>query len=236
MRTLQAFKALCYEENGTPKANNSRREEFNRKNSIYWVNEIPVDVLFVGDSITESFEVQAYFADLGNVVNRGIGGETVEFLSKRWDLDVTFLSPKVCVMSEGINNSYSLYQQYEKGIEITDDAIDGKISEMFVHYREIVDKCLRENIRLIVSSVLPLGVYDFRNSFILKLNGELEKLCQEKGVVYVNTYDLFTENDGILMKDYTFGDKLHPHVSGYDVLANALRSYIKEELKTANEK
>ena len=236
MRTLQAFKILCYEEDGTPKANSSRREEFNRKNSIYWVNKIPVDVLFIGDSITESFEIQPYFGDLGTIVNRGIGGETIDFLAKRWDLDVTILSPKVCVMSEGINNSYSLYQQYEKGIVITEQMIDSKIAEMLVHYKEIIDKSLQENIHLIISSVLPLGVYDFRNKFIIQLNHEIEKLCEENRVTYVNTYDIFTEDDGILMKDYTFGDKLHPHVLGYDVLAKVLRSYIAEELKKANEK
>ena len=236
MRTLRAFRSLCYEGGGRAKADSSRREEFNRKNSIYWVNEIPVDVLFIGDSITESFEVQPYFGDLGNVVNRGIGGETVEALIKRWDLDVTLLSPKVCVMSEGINNTYSLYQQYEKGIEITEEMIDVKISEMRSCYEEIIEKCLKADVRLIVSSVLPLGVYDFRNRFILKLNEEIKKVCEERGVTYVDTYNIFTEEDGILMKDYTFGDKLHPHVLGYNALANTLRDYIERELKKANEK
>lgn len=226
------FKSVCYNaENLEMFQNNGKREEFNRKNSIYYANEFPVDVLFIGDSITESFEVQPYFGELGSIVNRGIGGEAVEGLSKRFDLDVVMLKPKVCVLSEGINNSYELYQQYAKGVEITDGMIDSLILQMLPHYAEMIEKCLCANIRLIISSVLPLGVYDFRNKFILKLNSELEKLCKKKGVLYVDTYSALTEPDGILMKDYTFGDKLHPHVLGYNVLAKTLKPYIKKEIE-----
>lgn len=226
------FKSVCYSTENLEKFQNSaRREEFNRKNSIYYANGFPVDVLFIGDSITESFEVQPYFGEFGTVVNRGIGGEIVENLSKRFDLDVIMLKPKVCVLSEGINNSYALYQQHEQGVEITDEMMDNHILEMLPHYAEVIEKCLCANIRLIISSVLPLGVYDFRNKFILKLNSEIEKLCKSKGVVYVDTYSAFTESDGVLMKDYTFGDKLHPHVLGYNVLAETLKPYIKKELE-----
>lgn len=210
-----------------------KRAEFNRKNSIYFVNEIPVDLCFVGDSITESFETNAYFSRFGTVVNRGIGGETIEYLAVRFPLDVIALKPKICVVSEGINNTYPLYQKYAAGEKISEEEIGSLIQKMMPYYREMAEQCFSSGIRLIFSSVLPIGVYDFRNGFILKLNAEIEKLCGEyakKGarISYADTYSSIVGADKILMEDFTFGDKLHPHVLGYNKIAKVLEGHIEK--------
>ena len=52
-----------------------RRTEFDIRNSQIFCNKIPVDIVFLGDSITHFWEVEEYFKEYGIVVNRGIGGE-----------------------------------------------------------------------------------------------------------------------------------------------------------------
>lgn len=210
-----------------------KRAEFDRKNSIYYVNEIPVDICFAGDSITESFEVNAYFSKFGTVINRGIGGETIEYLAIRFPLDVVALKPKICIVSEGINNTYELYKKYSAGQKIPEEDIDNEIQKMLPYYKTIAEQCVSAGIKLIFSSVLPIGVYDFRNSFILKLNAAIKELCAEfsaKGakICYANTYSSVVSADKIIMDDLTFGDKLHPHVLGYNRIAKALEPYIEK--------
>ena len=86
-----------------------RREEFNRRNSVYLVNGVKPDIVFIGDSIIDWWEIQPYFSHLGTVVNRGIGGETTDSLAERFKQDAVDLQPKAIVVLEGINDLYSSY-------------------------------------------------------------------------------------------------------------------------------
>ena len=182
MRDIEEFKKLIDRKNLNFYGINvssgwaEKRAEFDRKNSIYYVNAIPVDICFAGDSITESFEVNAYFSEFGTVVNRGIGGETIEYLAIRFPLDVIALKPKICIVSEGINNTYELYKKYNEGREIGQEDIGSEIEKMIPYYKTIAQQCAFAGIKLIFSSVLPIGVYDFRNSFILRLNAAIKEI------------------------------------------------------------
>lgn len=71
-----------------------RRTEFDIRNSQIFCNKIPVDIVFLGDSITHFWEVEEYFKEYGIVVNRGIGGEVAHLAVKRFQADVVQLSPK----------------------------------------------------------------------------------------------------------------------------------------------
>ena len=56
---------------------------YNYHNESILTNQWPVDVVFVGDSITQLWELQGYFGSFGYVVNRGIGGDVADILARR---------------------------------------------------------------------------------------------------------------------------------------------------------
>ena len=81
-------------------AADSRRMEFDAKNEILIFHQTPVDYVFIGDSITHMWELQAYFKPNGwSIANRGIGGDTTKYVLKRFEADVLQLKPKSAELS-----------------------------------------------------------------------------------------------------------------------------------------
>lgn len=90
-----------------------RREEFDADNEKLIVGGKKVAVVFIGDSITEGWNVGPAFADFGLVVNRGIGGDVIDIIEKRFAADVLQLEPEVAVIHGGINNTFPFFEKSE---------------------------------------------------------------------------------------------------------------------------
>ena len=71
-----------------------------------------VDVVFLGDSLTEGYDLKAYYPEY-NVVNRGIGGDTTFGLEKRLQISAYDISPKMIMMLIGANNFDTMMDNYE---------------------------------------------------------------------------------------------------------------------------
>ena len=69
-------------------AADKNRKEFDIKNhTLCYTNQRP-DFLFIGDSITEYWELNAYFRNSDQlIINRGIAGDTTKYLKKRFYVD-----------------------------------------------------------------------------------------------------------------------------------------------------
>ena len=88
---------------GKGSAADTYRRGFDLLNSQVLYAEKRPDILFIGDSITNWWDLNLYFGDMGYVVNRGIGGDVTEHILKRSDADVFQLEPKTVVYMAGIN-------------------------------------------------------------------------------------------------------------------------------------
>ena len=76
-------------------AADSRRGEFDFGNESLVLQEMRPDFVFIGDSITHLWELQAFFGSTGKVlINRGIGGDISTYVLKRFEADVIQLQPK----------------------------------------------------------------------------------------------------------------------------------------------
>ena len=225
--TIEEFKKKYYPDG---KLHDEFREKYNRMNTQYLLNGVKPDVVFLGDSITEAFETSLYFGDLGVIVNRGIGGEKTPHLKERVYCDAADLSPKVCVLAEGVNDTAEIYFAKERGEDFPEEKINALLSELSDNMRFAVNVLLNAGITPVVCSVLPLGVVDERAEVILKENEILKNLCKEKGVRYVDYYSALAEPDAKTLKDVTCGDDLHPHAAGYNEMAKLLKPVLKEAL------
>lgn len=205
-----------------------RREEFNRKNSQIVVNEIPVDVVFIGDSITEAFEVSVLFKKYGTIINRGYSGEMVADLKKRFKADCIDLKPKVAILCSGINDMYPLYQVFAEGREVTEELKVNFLQDIEKIYLDIVKQAKNAGLNLWIASVLPLGTSDFRSQLIVRVNNIIKKICQENNLTYVDYHSAMTEDDNLTLKNFTFGDDLHPHVKGYNVMYKVVDDLLKD--------
>lgn len=68
--------------------------------------------MFLGDSLTEGYDLKTYYPEY-NVVNRGIGGDTTFGLEKRLQVSAYDINPKMVMMLIGANNFDTMMDNYE---------------------------------------------------------------------------------------------------------------------------
>ena len=76
-----------------------------------------IDVVFLGDSLTEGYDVKSYYPEY-NVLNRGIGGDTTFGVEKRLQVSAYDVHPKVATLLIGANNFDSMFENYENILTI----------------------------------------------------------------------------------------------------------------------
>jgi lysophospholipase L1-like esterase len=214
-------------------AADSRRKEFDFKNEQILTNRVPVDFVFIGDSITQLWELSIYFGGKGCInVNRGISGDLSKFVLKRFEADVIQLKPKLAVLKIGVNDTWILEENPffpgpPKSANTVRKAIVKNIGGM-------VRLCVENKQKLAVCSILPTNFKnspkrDYRNNMIVEANQELKELAENNKMIYVDYHSHMVKEDGITIRDELADDGLHPHVLGYNIMADVLRKTLKKK-------
>ncbi|OCT12194.1 G-D-S-L family lipolytic protein [Paenibacillus pectinilyticus] len=214
---------------GTAAAADSRRGEFDFGNEVLIAHEVPVDFVFIGDSITHMWELNAYFGRGERfIVNRGIGGDVSSHVLRRFDGDVSQLKPKHVVIKIGVNNFWAFDGATIEHRKTGEQIISALVSDI----QEMVKKAKENDIIPIICSILPTNLPQsghnyLRNTSIISVNESLQQIANDYGAIYVDYHSRMITVDGIQLRDELADDGLHPHVLGYDIMANALRETLE---------
>ncbi|MFN3648128.1 MAG: GDSL-type esterase/lipase family protein [Armatimonadota bacterium] len=183
----------------------------NRVRAFRDQNQVFRNVVLLGDSITEGFEVPRYFPGR-RVLNRGIGGDVIgnqlapddpRGVLKRLDESIFDCAPSHVFLMIGINDLNGGH------------TVDG----METGYRELLRRVKEHSpqLRVYVQSVLPTrGDFAARNEPVREFNRRLERLAREAGYPYLDLHRLFVDDGGELKAEYT-PDGLHLNDAGYRV-------------------
>jgi alkaline phosphatase D len=184
----------------------------------------PVDLVFLGDSITEGWEaagkdVWAERYGKRKAVALGVGGDRTQHVL--WRLDhgqLDGLDPKLVVVMIGTNNS--------NGKEHTSEEIAQGIEAVVRSVRAKAPKA-----KVLLLAVFPRG--EKPNEQRAK-NDEASHLAADavadgKDVVFLDISPSFLAKDGTLSKD-VMPDFLHPNAKGYAIWADAIEGKVKELL------
>ncbi|CAM4396782.1 lysophospholipase L1-like esterase [Paenibacillus endophyticus] len=215
---------------GTSAAADSRRGEFDIGNEILIAHKVPVDFVFIGDSITHMWELNTYFGRSGLfIVNRGIGGDISSHLLRRFEADVIQLQPKHVVIKIGVNNFWALDGWTAQDRKPADQIIAGLVGDI----GDMVKSAKENGIIPIICSILPThmpqsGNNDIRNASIVTVNQQLQELADREKAIYVDYHSLMTTEDGLQLCGELADDGLHPHLLGYDIMARALIEALDE--------
>jgi lysophospholipase L1-like esterase len=169
-----------------------------------------VDVVFLGDSLTELYDVVKHYPEF-NVLNRGIGGDTSFGVEKRLKESVFDANPKVTAMLIGANNQNSLLDNYEKILQsFKQNAPDMKVVLLSL-----------------TSMTLDWGQF---NKKAKENNVEIKEYANTYGYEFVNLYDpLLDENTGELKSEYTI-DGGHLTDKGYEIVTNQIKPVLHKLL------
>ena len=186
-------------------------------------------VVFLGDSITDGWDLASYFPGKP-YINRGIGGQTTPQMLIRFRPDVIALKPKVVVILAGTNDIAG-----NTG-PTTLDAIEGNIASM-------VELARANNIRVVLSSVMPVSdqIKNKEGAPIIQtvsrppkkiqaLNAWLRKYTNDRNLVYLDYYSATVDAQGNLKEALTY-DGLHPNENGYKVMQPLAENAVSAALK-----
>jgi lysophospholipase L1-like esterase len=186
------------------------------------------DVEFIGDSITQGWEVagkNVWTNFYGNrkVINFGVGGDGTQHVLWRFEQgQLEGIKAKVAVVMIGTNNS----NKNKEGIDTyTDNDILEGVTAVVNQIRA----------RQPDTKILLLGIFPRAKTFssqrgrLLEINQALARLDDGKHIFYLDFGSKFIENDGSISKSI-MPDALHPNETGYKIWANAMEPKLKELL------
>ena len=208
-------------------ANLARYREDNRRVSSA---SSPIDVVFMGDSITDSWQQPRFnFFPGKRYVSRGISGQTTPQMLLRMRADVLSLKPKVIVILAGTNDIAG-----NTG-PMTDEEIEGNLMSMS-------ELAVANGVKVVLSSITPVSEAHVATpggtpqtttrpmKRITAINAWMRDYAAAHGHVYLDYFSAMTDAAGLLKSEFS-ADDLHPNVAGYSVMAPLAEAAIAKALK-----
>jgi acyl-CoA thioesterase I len=180
-------------------------------------------VVFLGDSITDGWNLKKYFPGKP-YVNRGISGQTTPQMLVRMFPDVVDLRPAAVILLAGTNDiARNTGPETAKMIEENFQAIT-ELAEM-------------HKIKVILCSLTPVSDYTATPQTahrppgqILTLNAWIKSYAERNHAVFADYYSALVDQKGMLRNGYS-NDGLHPNARGYALLAPVAEAAIEKALR-----
>lgn len=187
---------------------NTKVEQYAIENEQY--ADYEVDVAFLGDSLTDGYDLKSYYPQYVTA-NRGIGGDTTHGLENRLDVSVLQLKPKVAVMLIGANNFHTMFENYERILQ-----------------------SFKENLpdtKVVLLSLTSMGDSWAKNNQLAAFNNvKIKALAEKYGFSYVDLYTPLLDLDTNEIRPEYTTDGGHFTAEGYVVLTNTITPVLKELL------
>ena len=187
----------------------AKMEQYKRENDEY--EDYEADVAFIGDSLTDGYDLAQYYPQYVTA-NRGIGGDTTFGVEERLQVSLFDLKPKVVVMLIGANNMDTMLQNYESILQ-----------------------SLKENLpesKIVLLSLTSMGGEHWgrKNQLAAYNNVSIKLLAQKYGYTYVDLYSaLFNLSTGEIYDSYTT-DGGHLTPLGYSVVTAQITPVLEDLL------
>lgn len=173
--------------------------------------------LFLGDSITDFYDLNKYFPNQP-VVNSGISGNTTEDILNDMNHRIYQYNPSHIFLLIGTN-----------------DIANGKSpDEVVTNIKEIVNqvKEKKQIVTFYIESIYPVNdtvnksiVGQRNNEDIIEINNQLKKFCEENEITYIDMFSILADDNGNLKEEYT-KDGLHISDIGYERITKELETYL----------
>ncbi len=182
-------------------------------------------VVFLGDSITDRWNLAKFFPDKP-YVNRGIGGQVSPQMLVRFHADVVALKPKAVVILAGIND-------IQGALQVETEA------QIAANYTAMAEIAEANGIKPIFTLLMPVNNYtpnavtmleDRKPERVAWLNAWLSGFCKAHGYGLIDYGPLLRDDKGLLKAEYT-SDGIHPNDTAYALMAPVAEQAIETALR-----
>jgi lysophospholipase L1-like esterase len=190
-------------------------------NAALLASREPVDIVFMGDSITEGWhDKRPAFFSRGRV-DRGIGGQTTSQMVLRMYSDVVALRPRAVHIMAGTND-----------IAGNTGPMTPQMTEN--NFRAMVDVARRHGIKVLLAPIPPAAAFPWNSQVqprprIAELNRWLERFARETGSTWVDYRPVLDDGTGA-MKPGLASDGVHPTEAGYDAMGTVIEPVLQRIL------
>lgn len=183
---------------------------------------VPGRVVFLGDSITDIWNLEKFFPGKP-YVNRGISGQTTPQMLVRMYPDVIDLKPAAVILLAGTNDiAQNTGPETAKMVE--------------ENYQAISELAQAHGIKVILCSLTPVSDYTAHQQTtgrppaqILELNAWVKGYAARVHAGFADYYSALVDSNGMLKNGYS-DDGLHPNERGYALLAPVAEQAIEKAL------
>jgi len=166
-------------------------------------------IVFLGDSITEGWAKESFFAENSHLVGRGVSGQTTQQMLVRFRADVVDLKPALVHIMGGTNDVAG-----NNGPE-SDAEIEDAITSM-------VELARANHIKVVLASIPPAADFNWRPGLkplprLRRLNAWLKSYAKQAGIGYVDYWSALAAEDGSMKSSFSM-DGVHPNTDGYKAM------------------
>ena len=181
----------------------------------------PVDVVFMGDSITEGWKDKRPGFFTSGRIDRGISGQTTPQMVLRMMADVIALNPTAVHIMAGTND-----------IAGNTGPMTAAMSED--NFRMMSDIARMHRIKLLIASIPPAASFPWRPGLetrgrIAELNAWLKRFASETGATWVDYHPVLDDGTGAMKPGMAY-DGVHPTEAGYDAMASVVEPILRRVL------
>ena len=188
------------------------------------------DVVFMGDSITDSWPQPRYgaFFPGKRYLGRGISGQTTPQMLIRMRPDVLNLKPKAVVILAGTNDIAGN----------TGPMTNEEIQDNLASLSELATAA---GVKVVLSSITPVSAYHAAPNQapqttvrpparVHAVNNWMKSYAATHGHVYLDYFSAMTDTTGMMRAELT-ADDLHPNEAGYAIMAPLAQAAIDQALR-----
>lgn len=169
-------------------------------------------IVFLGDSITESFNWEKHFNNY-QVINRGIMGDSTKGILDRLS-QITEIKPRKIFIMIGVN-----------------DLLNGIPNDKVIeNYQKIISniKNKSKNSEIIIQTILPVNENNIKsiNKNIVEINKKLKEIAKQENLLFIELHDLYLDKTGNLNMEFS-SDGVHLNEKGYAIWIKKIEKIIK---------
>ena len=210
---------------GLTVAADERRMDFDSSNEQLLDLNTKIDYLFIGDSITQLWNLHAYFKTDKYLENRAIGGDTSTYLLKRFDADCIQLQPKSVIIMIGTND----VSRTEPDLwwKKPGEDVEAVLEEYQNNIMQMVEKSDLAGIEVILCSVIPSTIAPpYNKGRRWEMTKRMNDFLQSLGKTYVDYHSILTRDGHSLPEELSL-DGIHPNARAYVLMAEKLKEVLK---------
>ena len=185
---------------------NTKVESFEKENP----DLTDVDVVFLGDSLTDGCDLNKYYPEYSSV-NRGISGDTTDGLLNRLKVSAYDVEPTGVVLLIGVND-------ISRGV---------KPNDLSDNYEKIITG-LKENLPdtiIVWCSMTALGGKSAKyNDTVIICNQKIKLLAEKHGCTYVDLFTPLCDVETREIKEEYTTDGTHLTDAGYQVVSQEINN------------